>query len=133
MPTGSFIPRLFTNSKLMPTCIYITWFIFGLKFTFYGGRTYIEFETARKEFFHTTIALWHGSNDYWHPERGNFTENTYKIEVESQHWVALAWTLQQHGCSWFAKTKVLCTDVIRCEDAQVEGSIFGIKSSALFD
>ena len=132
MPTGSLIPHLFINGKPMPLCIYITWLIFGIKFTFYGGRTFIHLETARKEFFTTTITIWHGANEFWHPQNGPITETVWKIEMTSQHWVALAWTLQEHGFPW-AKTKVLCTDVIRCEDAQVEGSIFGIKSSALFD
>ena len=133
MPTGSFIPKFYFTGKPMPACIYVAWLIVGLTLTFYGGRTYIKFETNREQFLHTTIVLWHGRNEYWHPERGNFTENTWRIESESQHWVALAWTLQQHGYGWFANTKVLATDIIQCQDAEIEGSIFGIKSRSLFD
>lgn len=133
MPTGSFIPKFHFTGKPMPMAIYLAWWIFGLKLTFYGGRTYIEFESNRENYLITTIVLWHGRNHYWHPERGNFTANTWRIEQESQHWIHLAWLLQNHGCHWFAQTTVLATDIVQCQDAEIEGSIFGIKSRSLFD
>ena len=132
MPNGSLIPHLFINSKPMPLCIYIAWFIFGLRIEFHGGRTFIDLETNRNTYMATEIVLWHGRTDFWSPERGNFSESVWKIEIQSQHWIDLAYRLQEFGFPW-AKITVLQTDVIQCQDAEIEGSIFGIKSRSLFD
>ena len=131
MPNGSIIPHVYVQRSPMPLSIYIAWLIFAFRITFHGGRTRIELESNRQEFYTTVFTLWHGRNEYWNPERGNFTKSTWGIENESQHWVALAHFLEEHGCSWFAKTTILETNVIQCQDALVEGSIFGIKNSAL--
>ena len=91
-----------------------------------------KLETNRKQYLLTNITLWHGNNDLWHPELGPITEAIWKTEVESQHWVDLAHTLQEHKFPW-AKIAILETDIIQCQDAEIEGSIFGIKHHAHFD
>src|SRR5512139_2196509 len=97
MPNGSLIPHMYISRKPMPLSIYITWFIFGFRITFHGGRTFIELDTDRIEFYTTTVTIWHGRNEFYSYERGNFTEVVWRIEYESQHWVALAYELEQHG------------------------------------
>lgn len=131
MPTGSFIPKFYLSHKNMPLSIYIAWWIFGFNVAFYGGRTFLRIETNRKEFLETVIVLWHGRNPFWHPERGNFTENVWKIAVTSSHWVVLANTLEEHGFPWAAAT-IVSTDVIQCQDALIEGCIFGIRIEGMF-
>ena len=132
MPTGSFIPKFYLSHKNMPLSIYIAWWIFGFNVAFYGGHTYIYLQTNRQQFYDTMICLWHGRNEFWHPERGSFTEPRWEIHIESMHWVILAHVLEERGFPW-TSTKVLSTDNIQCMDEQIEGQIFGIKSFALFD
>jgi hypothetical protein len=131
MPTGSLIPHLYIQRSPMPLSIYIAWLIFAFRITFHGGRTRIELDTNREELYTTVFTFWHGRNEFWHPDQHFITQTVWKAEAESQHWVALATVLEEHGFPW-AKTQTLDTDIIQCFDAEVEGSIFGIKNHALF-
>lgn len=131
MPTGSFIPKLYVQGKPMPLSIHITWLIFALRFTFYGGRTYISIITVRKMYLDTSFTIHHGRNELWHPEKGSFTETIWGIHVTSQHWIMLAATLNTLGFKW-ARTEVLDTNIIECGDADVKGTICGISNIAMF-
>lgn len=132
MPNGSFIPKFYLGHKNMPLSIYIAWWIFGIEIKFYTGHTYIYLQTNREQFYDTMIVLYHGRNEYWHPDRGSFTESKWGTHTESMHWVVLAHWLEEHHFPW-ASTKVLGTDIIQCHDAQMEGTIFGISGFAVFD
>ena len=115
----------------MPLSIYIAWLIFAFGITFYSGRTYIELNTNRKEFFDTCVTLWHGRNELWHPEPAAsprpYGRSTSKASTGSclQH-IARGTRLPvgQHQDPR--------TPTSSSAGTQMEGTICGIKNIALF-